>query len=167
MLSEPACVAARPPAAAGARLLLQAWAVQPVRRADAHTRSSCRLLLNLTMCLHRSAPSRQGTKAEAQAVVDAAARAMSSDPQVLLAAWLAGCAALLLQRPCSSAGCRCRALDLTPPHHPPPAAAAAPSRLQVQAADVFAATLADLLAILEKATSGETGIHASGGFPRC
>ena len=28
--------------------------------------------------------------------------------------------------------------------------------------DVFSATLADLLAILEKATSGETGLHASG-----
>ena len=36
------------------------------------------------------------------------------------------------------------------------------SSLQVRVADVFAATLADLLAILEKATSGETGIHASG-----
>ncbi len=40
--------------------------------------------------------------------------------------------------------------------------------------DVFSATLADLLAILEKATSGETGIHASGssfagfyGWKRC
>ena len=35
--------------------------------------------------------------------------------------------------------------------------------LQVAVEHVFTATLADLLAILEKATSGETGIHASGG----
>ena len=34
---------------------------------------------------------------------------------------------------------------------------------QVEVPQVFTTTLADLLSILEKATSGETGIHASGG----
>jgi hypothetical protein len=34
----------------------------------------------------------------------------------------------------------------------------------VQVKDVFTATLADLLAVMEKATSGDTGIHATGGL---
>ena len=42
------------------------------------------------------------------------------------------------------------------------AAAAMPAEPQVAAQGVWLATLGDLLPILERATSGETGIHASG-----
>jgi hypothetical protein len=42
------------------------------------------------------------------------------------------------------------------------AARGLPAEPRVAPADVFSATLADLLAILERATSGESGLHASG-----